>query len=145
MTATNHYLVGVAISSVIDKPVLAIPLAFVSHFILDALPHFGDDNFRQKLPKFYLVWRVDFILLCLALIWTLVYMPWWYTFAGFIATSPDLAWVYRLHFLEKYGKYNPPKMNKFNHFHYSIQKFESLNGIYFEIIFGVLVTIIILQ
>ena len=41
MTTTAHALTGAAIAVVIKKPKLAIPLAFLSHFACDALPHFG--------------------------------------------------------------------------------------------------------
>lgn len=136
MTATNHFITGIAVSSIVGTPALSIPLAFVSHFVLDALPHFGDDNLKQKLPKFYKVWRTDFILLCIATLWALFNTPWWFLLAGFIATSPDIAWIYRFHFLEKHGKYHAPKMNWFNSFHLRIQKFESESGIYFEIVYG---------
>ncbi len=46
MTATNHALTGAAIGLVVGQPLLAIPLAFVSHFICDAIPHF-----RSSLPE----------------------------------------------------------------------------------------------
>jgi hypothetical protein len=41
MTATNHAITGAIIAVVIDKPVIALPLALLSHFAQDALPHFG--------------------------------------------------------------------------------------------------------
>lgn len=135
MTATNHYITGLAIATVVQKPLLALPLAFVSHFVLDALPHFGDKDYRQKLPKFYLIWRVDFVILMTLLIWTLIEAPLWFALAGFLGTSPDLAWVYRFQFLEKRGKYHRPNMNWFNSFHSRIQKFERHWGLYVEIIY----------
>ena len=40
MTLTTHAVVGAAIAGALaDKPILAILLAFLSHFILDAIPH----------------------------------------------------------------------------------------------------------
>lgn len=39
MTATAHALVGGAIASAIPNPALGIPLAFLSHPILDMIPH----------------------------------------------------------------------------------------------------------
>lgn len=41
MTATNHALTGAAIALLVKQPVLALPLAFLSHYVLDAVPHFG--------------------------------------------------------------------------------------------------------
>lgn len=39
MTATAHALVSAAIYRAIPNPAIAIPLAFASHFIMDAIPH----------------------------------------------------------------------------------------------------------
>lgn len=49
MTATAHALVGAAIAKAIPNPAIAIPLAFASHFIMDAVPHwdFGT-NWRTR-------------------------------------------------------------------------------------------------
>ncbi len=41
MTAVNHALTGTLIGLLIGQPLAAIPLAVASHFICDALPHFG--------------------------------------------------------------------------------------------------------
>ncbi len=49
MTATAHALVAGAIYRAIPNPAVAIPLAFASHFIMDAVPHwdFGT-NWRSR-------------------------------------------------------------------------------------------------
>jgi hypothetical protein len=39
MTATAHALVAGAIYRAIPNPLLSVPLAFTSHFIMDAVPH----------------------------------------------------------------------------------------------------------
>ena len=41
MTITNHLLAGSLIGLTVAQPALAIALAFASHFVMDALPHFG--------------------------------------------------------------------------------------------------------
>lgn len=41
MTAVNHAITGSVIAVSITNPVIGLPLAFASHFILDSLPHFG--------------------------------------------------------------------------------------------------------
>lgn len=41
MLETPHVAVGAAIASKIPNPFLAIPLAFASHFVLDAVPHWN--------------------------------------------------------------------------------------------------------
>lgn len=39
MIITPHFLVGAAIATNIPNPVLGLPLAFLSHFFLDFIPH----------------------------------------------------------------------------------------------------------
>lgn len=41
MTATNHALTGAAIGLLVGEPLIAVPAAIASHFICDALPHYG--------------------------------------------------------------------------------------------------------
>ena len=51
MTATAHALVSGAIAAAIPNPAISLPLAFTSHFVMDAVPHwdFGT-NWRSR-PK----------------------------------------------------------------------------------------------
>lgn len=41
MTGFNHTLAGTVIALTIREPLLIAPIAFLSHFAMDALPHFG--------------------------------------------------------------------------------------------------------
>lgn len=41
MLETPHVAVGIAIASKISNPLLSIPLVFLSHFVLDATPHWN--------------------------------------------------------------------------------------------------------
>lgn len=41
MLETPHVLVGVAIATKIPDPIIALPLAFASHFVLDVIPHWN--------------------------------------------------------------------------------------------------------
>lgn len=52
MTATAHALVAGAIYRAIPNPILSVPLALASHFIMDAIPHwdFGTD-WRSRSKK----------------------------------------------------------------------------------------------
>ena len=50
MTATNHALTGAVIGLVVASP-LALPLAFLSHYVLDALPHYGWPEPEKKRLK----------------------------------------------------------------------------------------------
>ncbi len=41
MLETPHVAVGIAIAAAIPNPLISIPLAFMSHFILDMTPHWN--------------------------------------------------------------------------------------------------------
>ncbi len=41
MLSTPHIVTGIAIATKTTNPILAIPLAFMSHFILDMVPHWN--------------------------------------------------------------------------------------------------------
>lgn len=127
MIATNHGLTGAAIAIVFaDKPLIALPLAFLSHFVLDALPHSGFDDMGGHLavPKklFYSTLVLDAALLFLSFLVLvfndaplLVYACW------FLAGSPDLVWAYRYIIQEKTGRIKPLPTHGLNRFHSWVQ------------------------
>ena len=145
MTATNHFLAGVVVASLVGKPEFALPLAFTSHFALDALPHFGDSHYHQKLRTFAFIWITDFVILLGILALTLVNNPWWYAACGFLGTSPDFAWIYRFYFFNKNVDANTKNMNWFNKFHNNIQKFEFRGGMLVEIPFAIILILVLLN
>ncbi len=135
MTATNHMIMGAIIVAVIPHPILSLPLAFLSHFVLDSLPHAGGEV-KQGWCYIKTVWVIDFILL-LTLLGFIYFVKdgSLYVVAGaMLAESPDIAWVYRYAWLEKWGKVAPRKLNAFNRFHSKIQKYEFEKGMYIEIV-----------
>lgn len=150
MTATNHALSGALIGATISQPYLAIPLAFASHFVLDAIPHFGLDdvgghsNIKNR-KLFHRVLVFDALLLSIVFIWLLIIGASGLVFACLIAAgSPDFVWAYRYVFQEKLGKKSPRPMNGLNKLHASIQK-QTINGAFTEaivaIVFAVLVSV----
>ena len=49
MTATAHALIGASIAAKVTNPYLGIPLAILSHLILDLIPHWdAGTNHREK-------------------------------------------------------------------------------------------------
>lgn len=55
MTATGHAIIGTVIAATISNPVIAIPLALVSHFAADAFPHWdAGTNIDKKSAKRFL-------------------------------------------------------------------------------------------
>jgi hypothetical protein len=99
MTATNHALTGAIIGLTIGNPLIAIPLAIASHFVMDAIPHFGTEG---DVPSFlrknsFLLLLVGDAALCGLLVLLLVLLRpenWLLaSFCAFFATSPDLLWI----------------------------------------------------
>ena len=52
MLAMNHALAGVLIGSALPLPVAA-PLAFLSHFAMDTLPHYGEPGQKRDQSRSY--------------------------------------------------------------------------------------------
>ena len=51
MTATAHALIGASIASKVVNPAVGIPLAIISHFLADLVPHWdAGTNHKQKSP-----------------------------------------------------------------------------------------------
>lgn len=133
MTATNHTLTGAVIGAAIPNPIIAIPLAFLSHFVLDAIPHF-DGKIDHGSTKFmyYLAIDCGLALALLITIFGLRLDNWPLLIAcGVAGASPDLMWFSRW-WNETRGKDNKP-MGKFRKFHAKIQWSETQQGILLEI------------
>lgn len=98
MRAINHAATGALIGVAVSNPLAAVPLAFASHFICDAIPHHGNsgDETAIRSRRFLLLLVAD-ALLCLLLVvvlaaaqpanWLLAAV------CAFIATLPDFAWL----------------------------------------------------
>jgi hypothetical protein len=139
MTATNHVLTGsvLAFATVGQWPVWAIlPVAFLLHFVLDALPHFGQpDNPLVALARLKWLLPLDAaiaasVLLIIAVVrpehWLLVMT------AGIVCSSPDL-WSARRFF--RFLSTGDPRRGSdwFSQFHFKIQWGERLWGIWVEL------------
>ncbi|CAN5153769.1 hypothetical protein BH09PAT3_BH09PAT3_5740 [soil metagenome] len=60
MTATNHVVTGCLVAAVITNPLIALPLAVILHFVLDALPHYGErGNAGKALGRLKYILPVD--------------------------------------------------------------------------------------
>lgn len=99
MTATNHVVTGAVIGAAISNPVTAVPLAFMAHFALDALPHFGmsKSGITHTSRTFLYVLAAD-MALALAVLLAIVGMGLssWLLLAvcGIACASPDLMWFW---------------------------------------------------
>jgi hypothetical protein len=127
MTATNHAVAGAVVAAVIKQPALVIPLAFVSHFVMDAVPHFKVRGRVLNPSKRKLFWAVNIsdVLVVAALFLILPHYlhplvaPWLTILCMTAAISPDLPWIYYLRQEMRSGK--TPTGNYFTRFHLWVQ------------------------
>ncbi len=120
MTATNHVITGMVVGAAVVNPIVAIPLALMAHFVLDALPHYGLGKHTDT--KFLYVLSSDMGAAMALLIVVAALQPanWLLIIASGIAcASPDLMWLPRW-ISELSGKKNKP-MGPIRRFHAKIQ------------------------
>ena len=128
MMAINHAVTGALLGATVHQPAAALPLAFLSHFLLDAVPHYDPvtgskaDVINSK--KFF---REQILIngtLCVALVLILaIDQPeYWLLMAvcAFLGASPDLMWVPRYFQVKRTGR-DKPSRNGLLRFHSFIQ------------------------
>lgn len=96
MTATNHALAGMLIAVTIKQPALALPLALLSHLLLDFIPHFGDDTAKPWNKTFLTILGIDaFGTLSVLALGTLLFPHLWLlvVVCGFLGTFLDFLWI----------------------------------------------------
>lgn len=133
MTVTNHALAGGILAVALKQPMLVFPLAFASHFVLDALPHFGfaRQGYGEALKHKYIYVEQAINLVLLVFVLVLFSGHGWLPYlAAFVAISPDLMWPYRYFFFERKGK--TPPGGPITRFHRWIQWCERPWGIVVE-------------
>lgn len=138
MTATNHMLAGALVAVAVKQPLLAVPLAFASHFVLDSLPHFGYPNhmgFGEALKKRLTIVMLGYDVLALILLILLFAdkVSLLIVSCAFTAITPDLVWLYRYFFFERKGL--PSPRGPITKFHQWVQWGERPWGIAVEVIF----------
>lgn len=139
MTVTNHMMTGALIAVVIHRPALAIPLALISHFVTDMLPHYGygDVAFHERdSQKHFLLKQTLDTYIGLVLLWIVPYVvqsqqaPLVTLLCMLAAFVPDVVWPYQYVMAHRRGVY--PPLNWYAKFHKAIQWCERPWGIYFE-------------
>jgi hypothetical protein len=139
MRIINHAMTGAIVGLSVAAPV-AIPLAFFSHFALDALPHEGNLKYSRK--AFNIELFCD-IALCLALVLVIFLVRpqfWWLSIiCAALATSPDLMWFSGHRDLSR-GKAltKIEDRNMLVRLHHKVQWFHEPIGIVVEIIWLVI-------
>jgi hypothetical protein len=134
-------LTGAVIAAAVQQPWLVVPLALVSHFVLDSLPHFGvaesDSHERNTHPLFRAVLTVDVIVLLTALVVIpLLFsdkVSGWVLLTGMLAAwIPDVVWV--THFWRDHKGHAKRQPAWLTTFHQKIQWFERPPGLIIEIL-----------
>ena len=149
MRAINHALTGAVIGLAIPTPLLAVPLAFVSHFICDAIPHHGTSNpsdTHVASKKFAIELLLDAVAcLILVLLLAIVQPTNWLLAAvcAFLAASPDL-FTMPAYIRVRRGGGMKDKQNTYTKFAKAIQWFERPIGAVVEIAWFIATTAILL-
>lgn len=109
MTITNHILAGSIIGLAVTNPVLAVALALASHFVMDALPHFGyagrkgySEVLKHKLS--YVIAIATLVTSLTVILFLALNGKWFAIFTGLVAASPDAVGLYNWLGYEKHGK-----------------------------------------
>lgn len=139
MNTLNHLATGAIVALVIEQPILVVPIALMSHFILDGVPHFGykgeegyAEAFRHKLSYVSLIFDLIGIVILIKILGP---DHWYALVAGLIATSPDLMWLYRYFGFKRRGRAAPNWW--IVRFHMKIQWCEREWGLLIEIVYSI--------
>lgn len=146
MTATNHSLTGAIIGLTLGIPILAIPLAFMSHFLLDSFPHFGFSNLNERGTKFTKLLLIDASLCALLVMVLSITRPEFWVVASlsaFAAASPDFMWAPD-YFRQRNGSQQLLNSNFVKRYHSRIQWYQRPPGAIIEVLYaaGMLATLV---
>lgn len=133
MTGFNHAAVGGLLAVALPLP-LAIPAAFISHFVLDMLPHYGIPQHRRDKSWFWRIFGTTDFLAVIFLIVGLSVFSWQrldVLLCALIAVSPDFVWVVRIIANRSFDLSN--NQSWFTKMHVRIQRFERPWGVYIEV------------
>ena len=144
MTAPNHAITGALIGlSLSGNPVLVVALSFLSHFVLDAVPHYdppGDELARLTSRRFSVELYVQ-ALLCAVIVVLLAssrHAHWLLAaICAFVATSPDLLWIPKFLSVRRTHRL-PSKPNWFWRLHHTIQWYTGSRLLWIEAVWFVL-------
>lgn len=145
MTATNHALTGSLIGLAIGFPWVAIPLAVLSHFVCDALPHYGAGPDSAGTSRFKKMLAYDAFGAFLVVLVLAVFQPQYWVlaaFCAFFAASPDFMWIKKFLRAQR-GEPEAAKPPLLLRFHAKIQWFERPAGVFFEIAWAIAAVILL--
>jgi hypothetical protein len=105
MQALNHVVFGSLIALTVPEPAVAIPLALASHFVMDTIPHYGEDpNALRGTNAYYAKIIADALASILILILFVSLHPpnvGLLVACSLVAVFPDLLWPLALYIKQK--------------------------------------------
>lgn len=144
MIGFNHGLVGGLIGKYVPWPI-GIPLALGSHFVLDALPHYGIPHHKRDGSRFWEVFfTIDFFATLSLAFWAIAHHHYAMYACGQIAVLPDFVWVAHV---VKHGSFDlSGAESRYERWHKRIQRYEVPWGLWIELpLAAVLFYVVILQ
>ena len=134
MTATNHAITGAIIGAL--APIwVTVPIAFLSHIILDAMPHYDDPAMLKRSKKFKAILIADIIGCFIVAVLLITIQPnHWLNMlvCAFTATSPDFLWI--PDYLASIQHKKQPNYGPLRRFFARIQWSQTKNGKYVELV-----------
>jgi hypothetical protein len=117
MLSTPHLLVGAAIARSIPNPAIALPAAFLSHFVLDATPHWDGSPQAPYSKKVIGGAVLDYLFGSVLILLLTAGDPRQSTvvLGAFFATLPDFIMVLTRHFPTRINDW--PGLRHFNKYH----------------------------
>ena len=123
MTGANHIATGALIGATFSAPI-AVPLAVVSHFAMDALPHFGNKGFSRRSKRFIAIVTVDALIVATITAVIIIIKPhhWQLMLAGgVLAMAPDA--IHAPNFIRELRKREMhPHDSRFSRWHSRVQR-----------------------
>ena len=146
MTGINHAVTGVLVAVAIKQPAVALPAALLSHFVIDALPHYDHKDLLSNLRLYKIVLVSDAILsmvLLLFLAFALSGPDWLIIVAGFLGIVPDITWLPAIAEGQVAPRHRRNLLHLIRRFHAWVQWSEGPRGLYIEIIWFILIFILV--
>ena len=138
MTATNHAVTGALVAVAIKQPAIALPAAFFSHFVIDAIPHW-DYKLEHRYKQLALTIDLTIALSILLFLSVTVTASQSLIIAGgLLGILPDFIWAPYLITGKPSRVDKKTPLHLTRRFHFWVQWSETRNGIYFEIFWFVL-------
>jgi hypothetical protein len=146
MTNLNHAATGALVAVAVHNPWVGLPVAFLSHFVIDAIPHW--DYFEKN----FMMRRVSLVIDITLTLYLLIVLSLTVDASrrlviggGVLGIAPDLMWAPYLITGNRSTTHKKNPLHMARRFHFWIQTKEFVQGIYIEVGWLILVLALIYQ